>query len=129
MDGSLSEYEQVNTLSDKEKRELVTNINVKEVKAAVFSMHADKSSGPDGFNPMFFQACWDNIQVDVVKFCRDYMCTGSLSEGINDALACLIPKVKKPQTMGDLCPISLCNVLVRILSKVLSNRLKQCLDL
>lgn len=32
-----------------------------------------------------------------------------------------------PQTMGDLRPISLCNVLVRILSKLMANRLKRCL--
>lgn len=87
-------------------------------------MHPDKSSGPDGFNPAFYQEFWDIVQVDVVNFCRKFMETGCLAEGVNDALVCLIPKVKKPQTMGDLRPISLCNVLVRILSKVLSNRLK-----
>lgn len=46
---------------------------------------------------------------------------------INNTLVCLIPKKKKSQTMQDLQPISLCNVVVRILSKVLSNRLKACL--
>lgn len=40
---------------------------------------------------------------------------------------CLIPKVKTPQLMTELRPISLCNVLVRVLSKVLANRLKPCL--
>lgn len=53
--------------------------------------------------------------------------TGLLLAGINHSLICLIPKIKMPQTMSDLRPISLCNILVRILSKVLSNRLKGCL--
>ncbi|XP_074374021.1 uncharacterized protein LOC141714399 [Apium graveolens] len=127
VDGCLSEYEQVNILSDEENRELIADISVTEVKTVVFSMHADKASGPDGFNPAFYQAFWDIIQVDVVNFCHEFMCTGRLPEGINDAMVCLIPKIKKPQIMGDLRPISLCNVLVRILSKVLSNRLKKCL--
>lgn len=56
------------------------------------------------------------------------MNTGEFPEGVNYTLVCLIPKLRVPQTVADLCPISLCNVLVRILSKVLSNRLKECLD-
>lgn len=64
----------------------------------------------------------------MVKFCRNFMSIGVLPEGINDSLVCLIPKIKVPQTMGDLRPISLCNVLVRILSKVMTNRLKTCLN-
>lgn len=50
-----------------------------------------------------------------------------LPDEVNRAAVCLIPKVKEPQTMADLRPFSLCNVLVRILSKVMSNRTKMCL--
>lgn len=56
------------------------------------------------------------------------MSTGELPRGMNKTLVCLIPKVKDPESMNQLRPISLCNVLVRVLSKVLSNRLKPCLS-
>jgi hypothetical protein len=39
-----------------------------------------------------------------------------------------IPKVKNPNCIKDLRPISLCNALYKIISKVLANRLKGLLD-
>lgn len=97
------------------------------MKMAIFAMYLEKSSGIDGFNPAFFQAYWDIVREDVVAFCRNFMETGVVLEGLNRTLVCLIPKVKKPKCMSDLRPISLCNVLMRILSKVMTNILKPCL--
>ena len=42
----------------------------------------------------------------------------------NDTYVVLIPKVKKPNRIKDLCDISLCNVVYKLVSKVWENRLK-----
>ena len=52
---------------------------------------------------------------------------GPMPEGWNDTCVVLIPKVKNPESMKDLRPISLCNVVYKLVSKVLANRLKQIL--
>lgn len=90
-------------------------------------MHADKAPGYDGLNPGFYQAYWNVIQADVVRFFQDFFATGQMQKDFNRTLVCLIPKVKNPQQISELRPISLCNVLFRIFSKVLANRLKECL--
>lgn len=57
----------------------------------------------------------------------EFVRTGQLREGMNDTLVSLIPKVKNPEKVTQLRPISLCNVSYKIITKVLTNRLKEVL--
>lgn len=53
--------------------------------------------------------------------------TGNFPSTLNETNIVLIPKVDSPSPMRDLRPISLCNVLYKIVAKVLANRLKKLL--
>lgn len=99
-------------------------ITEKEVKAAVFHMHPDKAPGPDGMTPVFFQKHWKIVGDDVIKMTRDFFRTGIMLGGLNETNLVLLPKKKNPTMVGDLRSIALCNVLIKIIMKVLPNRIE-----
>lgn len=53
---------------------------------------------------------------------------GMLPNEVNHATIVLIPKMRNPQVMKEFRPISLCNVLYKIGSKILALRLREFLD-
>uniref|UniRef100_A0A803PL05 Reverse transcriptase domain-containing protein n=1 Tax=Cannabis sativa TaxID=3483 RepID=A0A803PL05_CANSA len=115
------------TVSEAQNASLLAPVSNEEVRKVLFQMHPDKSPCPDGMTPGFFQRCWSIVGLDIINLVRSFMTTGILPQGLNDTNMVLIPKVKNPTSMIDLRPISLCNVLYKIISKVLANRLKEVL--
>jgi hypothetical protein len=103
---------------------LVAPITKEEVRLALFQMHPDKSPGPDGFNPAFYQNFWDLCGDDVFTAIKDWLGRGYFSSTLNETNICLIPKCDSPISMKDFRPISLYNVLYKVVSKFLANRLK-----
>ncbi|KAJ0267106.1 Reverse transcriptase domain-containing protein [Hirschfeldia incana] len=95
-----------------------------EVERAVRKMGSFKAPGPDGFQPVFYQRCWETVGSSVVRFILLFFETGKLPEDTNNALVVLIPKVPKPERITQFRPISLCNVLFKIITKAMVGRLK-----
>ena len=52
----------------------------------------------------------------------------SLLNLLNDTNVTLIPKIIKPEHVSHFRPIGLCNFAYKIISKILANRLRLCLD-
>ena len=86
-----------------------------------------KAPSPDGMPPLFNQNYWSLVVDDVSKTILSYLNSASIPHPLNHTFITLIPKIKNPIAMFDYCPISLCNVLYKIFSKVLANRLKKIL--
>lgn len=74
-------------------------------------MHPDKALCLDRMNPAFYQKHWDIIGSDVVQTCLDVLRDGILPLNMYETNIVLIPKKKVPETVSDLRPINLCNVI------------------
>ena len=91
-------------------------------------MPPDRAPGPDGFSGAFLKACWPIIKHDFYSLCSQFY-EGNLDiTSINDGLITLIPKVHATMTVNDYRPITLLNCCLKLLTKLLANRL-QCIIL
>ena len=115
-------------VTDEENESLIRLPSPLEIREAAFSIHADKASGPDGFSGSFFHTNWENIGGEIVKEIQAFFTSDVLPARINDTHIRLIPKVQNPQTVGEYRPIALCNVYYKIISKILTKRLKPLLS-
>jgi hypothetical protein len=92
-------------------------------------MGLTKAPGPDGFSALFYQTHWDFFKEEICNAVRAFILGGEVPEGFYDSFIVLIPKVSKPKELQNFRPISLCNVIYKIVSKVLANRLKVILPM
>ena len=99
-----------------------------EVKQALFQMFPIKAPGPEGFPTHFFQRHWDLCGAEVTKAVLRIVRGEEDAECINDTFLVLIPKVKNPTLLSQFRPISLCNVVYKVISKCMVNRLGPILD-
>jgi len=98
-----------------------------EIDQALAQMHTLKSPGPDGLGVCFFQHHWETIGPKVKGAILDFVNGGSFDPGIIKTFIALIPKSPEASLVGEYRPISLCNVVYKLIAKVLANRLKRVL--
>lgn len=116
------------SLSQDSRDKLLLPVTMEEVITTLNQMHPYKSPGPDDFQGVFFRQYWEIIGKDIHSLIAQAFSTGDFNPSLADTLIALIPKVDCPTKFKEFRPISLCNIVYKLIIKVLVNRISPSLD-
>jgi len=117
------------TLPEVASLKMVEDFSEEEVRAVVWMCEGSKSSGPDGYNFNFIKSNWEILKEDILEAVYMFQESGSFSKGCNASFIALIPKMKNHVLVEHFRPISLVGALYKIITKVLSCRIKEVMHL
>lgn len=120
-------YMQPNKISDDIRRELERPYTLSEAMVALQELNPNKSPGPDGVNAACLNHCWKQLEHSFLTLLEDFYHNISLPTGLNSSYIALIPKKINPNSPADYRPISLINTSMKLLLKILANRLNNAL--
>jgi hypothetical protein len=110
---------------DDNLEDLAAPFSKEEIDNIVQNLPLGKSPGPDGFNTDFMKKCWTVIAQDFYDLCDVFYENNLCIQSINGSYITLIPKIDNPSKVSDYRPISLLNSSIKVLTKLLANRLQK----
>jgi hypothetical protein len=115
-------------VSDAANAALVAPFSEDEVLAAIKGMNPSSAPGPDGLPVTFFKAFWQTIKPEVMALFDEFF-SGTMDLGrLNYGVITLIPKVPGAADIHQFRPITVINVIFRILAKGYANRVTLLAD-
>ena len=102
-------------------------VNNNEIYEAIKSLNSNKSPGLDGLPNEFYLKYWDIIHLEVSEVIKNIILGNLLQGKQKNAVITLIPKDGDLELLKSWRPISLLCSDVKIVAKILANRLKPCM--
>ena len=97
---------------------------IEEFRQTLFKMHSDKASGPNSFNLVYFKRSWHLCRPKIFHTCVLWLEHGEFPSRLVKTNVVLVLKKDNPKYIKNMKLISLCNVIYKIISKVLTNKVK-----
>lgn len=117
-------WEGFHKINHTETMEMLTPFATEEIHKAMKSMGSFKALGIDGFQATFYQKHWPTVGESITRLTQEFFAINKIPKGMNDTLLVLIAKVSKPETISQFRPISLCNVTLKLITKILVGRMQ-----
>jgi hypothetical protein len=98
-----------------------------KVVQALSSLGSTRVPGLDGFIALFYKKYWSVVKDEVLGCIKNFFQNHFLLQEQNHTHIASIPKKSGSHTFHYFRPISLCNIVYKIITKILANRLKNML--
>eukprot|EP00253_Pinus_taeda_P025512 PITA_25512 len=110
-------------VEEDEAEDLLIPVTKEEVEVAMKLMGKDKSPGPDGWTIELFLHFFEQIGAEITEVVEESKQKGVIYRPFNSTFIALIPKKDDLESFEDFRPISLCNCIYKIISKVIALRI------
>jgi hypothetical protein len=104
-------------INQEDNEKLIMLVTEANILGVLQQMNPDKAPGSDGFTVHFYLLCWHMIKKDLVCMIQYVQKSARMGGSTNSSFLALIPKEFNPSSFKRFCPISLCNVSYKIISK------------
>ena len=112
-----------------EERELIgKDVSDEEIRRGLWVLKPFKALGSDGLHARFFQHFWHGVKDSTYTEVKNIFAQGFILGYLDETLITLIPKCKNPETISHYRPISLCNSIYEVVSKILFGRIRPLLN-
>ena len=99
-----------------------------EIKLGLWSLKPFKAPGADGLHAEFFQYFWADVKASVCREACNCFEARTVPKYLNKTLISLIPKIQSSESLNNYRPISLCNTIYKVITKILVGRIRPLLD-
>ena len=99
-------------------------VSLEEVESSFKSFAKSKIHDPDGWPVEFFLSFFDILGKDLVDMVEEIRKFGNTSGAINSTFIALILKSSRLESFKDFKPNSLCNLIYKLNSKIIANKIK-----
>lgn len=101
-----------------------TTFIARQISEMISLFDPNKALGKNGLSSHFYRKCWYFIKFDLPRMINFVLQSAQMGWGIKLKFLGLVPKEVNPSSFSLFCPISLCIVSYKTISKIIANHLK-----
>jgi hypothetical protein len=103
---------------------LFEEVKKDELKEVIHNFQKDNNPGLDGWTIELFIGICELIGTNILRVVEESLFEGHMHAPFNSTFIVVIPKYDDPSSLDELRPISLCNCIYKLISKIIARRIK-----
>ena len=115
-------------LEEEDRARIDGGVTEEEIRAGLWAFKPFKAPGPDGLHAGFYQCFWLVVKNSICNEVKGIFDKGYVLSYLNETLISLIPKCQNLEALSNYRPISLCNSVYKIVTKILVARIRILLN-